>query len=153
MDEYTATLRETAQQISDTIPCRVCGEKHLRAYVQMGVAPKPAYILVECRNPACALHMATRSFDDWCTMDVAQWGAQEWPGWAAEIARLAAAHNASDESPRTLCDLVESHIKQHEGALWELVLRDFREQLHDALPYTRREFATRWLRVYTRRGA
>ncbi|MCC6615222.1 MAG: hypothetical protein IT320_17240 [Anaerolineae bacterium] len=153
MDEYTATLNETAAEISRAIPCRVCGEKHLRAYVQMGVAPKPAYILVECRNPACKLHMATRSFDDWCTMDLTQWGAVERPGWTADITALAAAHNDAHARPATLCDLVESFIKQQEGALWEVVLRDFRDQLRDAVPHTRRAFAERWLRLYTRRGA
>lgn len=153
MDEYTASLTETAQQISAVIPCRVCGETHLRAYVQMGVAPKPAYILVECHNPACKLHMATRSFHDWCTMDLAQWGAVERPGWQMSIAALADAHNDAHEAPRTLCDLVESHIKEQEGALFDLVLRDFREQLRETLPYTRRAFAERWLHIYTGQGA
>lgn len=152
MDEYTASLKQTADQIMTTIPCRVCGEKHLRAYVQMGVSPKPAYLLVECRNPACKLHMATRIFHDWCTMDLAQWGAQELPGWQTSIGALAAAHNDAHEAPRTLCDLVESYIHEQEGPLFDVVLRDFREQLREALPYARRAFAERWLRLYTRKA-
>lgn len=153
MSDYSPQLNEIAAEIMATIPCRVCGEKHLRAYVQMGVAPKPAYILVECRNPACKLHMATRSFDDWVTMDLAQWGAVEWPGWAAEIAALADAHNDAHKRPPTIVDLVESFIRHEEGAFWQMVLDDFRERLRDELPHMRRAFAERWLSLYTRRGA
>lgn len=153
MDEYTATLKETARQISATIPCRVCGEKHLRAFVQMGVGTMPARIQVDCRNPACAIFTVTHDFDAWCAFDVSAWGAQELPGWGELIAALAADHNDAHETPRTLCDLVETYIHEQEGALFDLVLRDFREQLREALPYTRRAFAERWLHIYTGKGA
>lgn len=153
MNEYTTALQATADEINATIPCRCCGQHSLNAFVQSPIGDAPARIQVDCRNPKCKLFTVTRDFDDWCSMDVVQWGCEELPGWGASIAALAAAQDAAQQPPRTLCDLVESHIRHEEGTLWEIVLRDFREQLARTLPYMRRDFAARWLHVYTRRGA
>lgn len=149
MNEYNTKLMEeldvAAAKIRETVPCRCCGQYSLNAYVQMGVGRKPAYILVECRNRDCALHMATREFENWLTMDLGQWGGSEQPGWQRMMQDAARQDN--------LNRLVETYILQYERPLEQIALRDYREAMARTLPHARREVATAWLHMYTRRGA
>lgn len=149
MDEYNTQLMEeldaAAAKINDSVPCRCCGQYTLNAYAQMGVGPKPAYLLVECHNKGCALYMKTRTFDNWLTMDLAQWHCTEHPDWQRIMREAARQDN--------LNRLVESYILQYEQPLHEIALRDFREAMARTLPHARREVAQAWLHMYTWRSA
>lgn len=138
-------LDQTAATIRDTVPCRCCGLHTLNAYAMPALGKQPPRIYVECHNRACALHMKTREFENWLVMDLAQWNCAEQPGWQTTMLEIARQDN--------LTRLVETHILEHEAPLCDVVLRDFRESLHAALPHARRGVAEAWLHMYTWRYA
>ncbi len=93
IDTTDSEMQPVIEQIEANVPCRCCGQLSLHAYTQAILKGRPAHLLVECHNPDCGLFMVTRSFADWCTMDVVQWGAQEQPTWSRNLEALAKAHD------------------------------------------------------------
>lgn len=140
-DEFAPIIEQIEQ-----LPCRCCLQKTLHAHVQRGFRIANDGVYVDCRNPGCALYYVTHRFNEWIAFDVSVWGAQEDPAWQPALVEVATAS-------ASLRALVESHIREHDAPLADLVLRDFREQLASTLPYRRRSLCESWLHLYTVRAS
>lgn len=137
-EDYTPILEQIC-----ALPCRCCMQHTLRAWAQRAYLPGGRDLIqVDCTNAACALYAVTLTFKEWIKFDLSVWRTTEHPAWHDAIVEQATATSS-------LSALVESHIREHDAPLADVVLRDFREQLRDALPYRRRDVALSWLHIYT----
>lgn len=65
--------------VQSQLTCRCCNQPGLHAFVQR--LPTRDLVMCHCENRACALAYQTRDLDDWLTMDVSQWDAQQHVDW------------------------------------------------------------------------
>jgi len=64
--------------------CRCCLQQ-VHLFWQENLTRPGGNFFVHCKTSGCPLYYATRELDDWLTMDLKQWNAEQHPRWSAPV--------------------------------------------------------------------